>query len=381
MGNIVLNGKLYDSATGQLIHAPVASRPATPKPKLHKNGHVIDGVMHHPRHKHATKAKPQPKRIAVHVKKAPKAAPVAPQTVHTAVPIARHKPQRPATLMRHAVSKPAAHPVKHTKPASIHDARTAERLARAKAIPKSQAIARFPATSATKTHTAQRSVPTKHAAVAVEAAPKAAAPPMKQPATHKPHPAPAPMTASEKLVTNALKNARAHEASHPYAKKPRRRFAHAFGIKNRTANIAMATAAVVLLGGFFVYQNIPNFSMRLASARAGFAAAQPGYRPSGFTQDKLVSYAPGKVTISFHSNSDSRKYQVTQQVSNWNSQALSDNYLAANNKQYQTYQAGGKTIYVYDGSNATWVNGGVWYQIQGQSSLTSDQLLRIANSI
>lgn len=371
MGNIVLNGKLYDAATGQLIHAPSPTHHQKPKPKIHKKtGQVIDGVMRPAGHK------PVQAKKTIKVKTAATVA-VASSTTHQPVPMARHKPQRAATLMRHAVNKPSvSQPAKSPKPTSVHDARTAERLARAKAIPKSQHIARFPSS-----HSAQRPVPKKHAAVSVQAAPKSTEPPITQPHKSASHHASAPLSASEQLVTNALKNARAHEASHPYAKKPRRRFAHAFGMNNRTANTAMGIAAMVLLAGFFVYQNIPNFSMRLASARAGFAASQPGYRPSGFTQDKLVSYAPGKVTISFHSNSDSRNYQISQQVSNWNSQALADNYLAVNNKQFQTYQAGGKTIYVYDGSNATWVNGGVWYQIQGQSSLTSEQLLRIANSI
>lgn len=139
--------------------------------------------------------------------------------------------------------------------------------------------------------------------------------------------------------------------------------------------------AALLLTGFFVYQNIPNLSMRVASTRAGFSAQLPGYKPAGFSQEKLVSYAPGKVTVSFRSNSDERQFQLTQQSSNWNSQALADNYLAKADKQYQTFQASGKTIYIYDNSSATWVNGGVWYQIEGQSDLSSDQLLKIANSI
>lgn len=149
----------------------------------------------------------------------------------------------------------------------------------------------------------------------------------------------------------------------------------------RTGRLAAASLAVLVLIGFFVYQNVPSLSMRLAASRAGVDAQLPGYAPAGFSQDKLVSYSPGKVTINFHSNTDSREFKLVQQVSNWNSQALADNFLAAKSKQYQTYQASGKTIYIFDGSNATWVNGGVWYQIEGHSSLSSDQILKIANSI
>jgi hypothetical protein len=221
----------------------------------------------------------------------------------------------------------------------------------------------------------------KHAAIAVEAAPARHHP---KPAHHSGpshQPAVIPLSESEKLVTAALRNARSHEANQPFAKKPKKRLSHKLGFKRHTANLAMGALAALLLVGFFVYQNVPNLSMRLASTRAGFNAQLPGYQPSGFSQEKLVSYSPGKITVNFHSNSDDRAFQLTQQVSNWNSQALADNYLAKNGKQYQTLESGGKTIYIYNGDSATWVNGGVWYQIEGQSSLSSDQILKIANSI
>lgn len=335
----------------------------------------MDGVVHHPR-----KAGP-----SHHAKQQHHAA-TKPKTHHAAAPAARpamrrapvvahgHKPQRAATLMRQTVAKPKpAHhkPAEKSESKHSHDERIAQRLERAKATQKSHHIRRFNHLTTTSVH---KPVPKKHAEVEVEDAPE-------QHAHHAaPAHAPAPLTASERLVTNALKNAHSHEAAAAY-KHPKRRLHHKLGLSRRAANIAMGTLAVLLLAGFFVYQNIPNFSMRLASTRAGFAAQQPGYSPVGFTQDKLVSYSPGKVTISFHSNSDDRQYQLSQQVSNWNSQALADNYLAKEGKEYQTFEANGKTIYVYDGSSATWVNGGIWYQIDGQSSLSSEQLLRIANSI
>ena len=68
-------------------------------------------------------------------------------------------------------------------------------------------------------------------------------------------------------------------------------------------------------------------------------------------------------------------------ASNWNSDALLSNYVVAENKQYQTYMDRGRTLFIYDGSNATWVDNGVWYQIEGDSRMTTDQLVRIAASI
>lgn len=363
MGNqntIVLNGKLYDAVTGKLVHDQATIAPKTASPTVKKNkGLVMDGVVRHPK-KHGAKH-------IKHAAKKPAEKPSHPHREHKPTHAKRHQPQKAATLMRHAVSRPAHRQHRDEKPTSVHDERTKQRLERAKAVPKSHHIARFPK------HAAQRPVPKTHAPLKVEDAPKT------EPAVthnaHQPTHAPAhQMSESEKLVTNALKHARTHETKAIH-KKRRRMFS------NHTANIAMGGLVVLLLVGFFVYQNLPNLSMQVASQRAGFAAQQPGYRPAGFSQEKLVTYSPGKVTISFHSNSDDREFAVTQQVSNWNSQALAENFLAKNDKQYETYQAGGKTVYIYGNGSATWVNGGVWYQIDGPSSLNSDQLLRIASSL
>lgn len=344
--SIVLNGKLYDALTGDLIHDHTRIAAAPPKHKIHKqHGLVMDGVVSHKQYK-----------APVHAR--------------------RHKPERSATLMRSTVSKPAYRPVpKREEPANIHHKHIAERLARAKAVQKSHHIQRFPSHSE---HVAHRSVAKKHANLPVRAAPT---PHKANPPAHQAPPPAAlkTLTPSEELVSNALKNARAHEANQPFAKKRRRRD-HLSGWQ-RTSRLAAASLAVLVLVGFFVYQNIPNLSMRLAASRAGVEATLPGYSPAGFSQDKLVSFSPGKVTVSFHSNTDDRQYKLIQQVSNWNSQALADNFLTAHSKQFQTYQASGKTIYIFDGSNATWVNGGIWYQIEGPSSLNQDQILKIANSI
>lgn len=370
MSSIVINGKLYDAQTGAVIHEPPAT-PAHQKPKIKKNaGLVMDGVVRGPAKSHSPKTHHQSPKTHHPVAKPH-------HTTHTTHHSQPHKPQRAATLMRTAVSKPV-HTHHHQKSVSHPDTRTAQRLARAQAVRKSQHIQHFPANH----HTAQRPVPKKHAAVAVVAPPPNHH--NQQPSHHQTpvhQPAVVSLSQSEKLVTEAIKNARSHEANQPFTKKPKRRLSHKLGFKRHTVNLAMGGMAVLLLVGFFVYQNIPSLSMRLASSRAGFSAQLPGYQPSGFSQDKVVSYSPGKVTINFHSNSDDRAFQLTQQVSNWNSQALADNYLAQTGKQYQTLESGGKTVYIYDGASATWVNGGVWYQIEGQSSLSSDQILKIVNSI
>jgi hypothetical protein len=121
--------------------------------------------------------------------------------------------------------------------------------------------------------------------------------------------------------------------------------------------------------------------MRIAAARAGFDASMPAYKPAGFSFKGPINYSAGQVVVSFNSNTDDRQYSVKQQESSWNSDALLSNFVVANNSQYQTYIDRGRTLYIYDGSNATWVDNGVWYQVEGPSDMTTDQLVRIAASI
>jgi hypothetical protein len=190
---------------------------------------------------------------------------------------------------------------------------------------------------------------------------------------------------TERMIESALHNAQSHEEVHhplePVAKKRRKSLAKRLGVSSRSIAMSSAALAVVLLAGFFAVQNVPNFAMRVAATRAGFDAELPGYKPAGFSFKGPINYSAGKVTVSFRSNSDTRAYDLTQQSSKWNSDALLSNFVVAENKQYQTYQDRGRTLYIYDGSSATWVDNGIWYQIEGDSEMTADQLVRIASSI
>ncbi len=85
------------------------------------------------------------------------------------------------------------------------------------------------------------------------------------------------------------------------------------------------------------------------------------------------------LSLSFRSGDSS--YTVTQQSSNWNSQALLDNTLALNGK-HETIEKNGQTIYVYDkGTSASWVNGGVRYDLNGNAELSTNEIVSIATSL
>lgn len=153
------------------------------------------------------------------------------------------------------------------------------------------------------------------------------------------------------------------------------------GFKNKLANLATLGFTGFLLFGFFAYQNIANVEMQVAAARSGVSADLPKYKPAGFSVGKGIKAEPGRVSVTFTSNTNDKEFTLSQQASNWSSESLLTNHVLASKQPFQTYQDEGKTVYIYDNSNATWVNGGVWYQISGDASLTSDQLLRIASSI
>lgn len=347
---IEINGKKYDAATGQLISAPRSAKPAmtkTSKPSVGVGS--IDGFG------------PAPKKATVH--HAPR---------HAASHAKKSTPQKSQTLMRSAVKKPvtpvkkAHEPIEHkSQLGSQHSRHTA-----ALSVPKSPQVHRYEHHSAsTVVKKVQPLAVKKHTSTVI-------APTAVHHAQQKPH-----MSAAAKMIERSLANATAHEHPHHELPKKRSKMAKKFGVSSRALAISSTVLAGVLLGGFFAVQNVPNLSMRVAATRAGFDAKMPGYNPSGFSFNGPINYTAGKVTVSFKSNTDDRNYDVTQTASNWNSDALLSNYILQEEKQYQTYVDKGRTLYIYDQSNATWVDNGVWYQVEGESAMTTDQLIKIASSM
>lgn len=273
---------------------------------------------------------------------------VKPRTMNHKV---HHRTQKSNTLARSPLHKPHRTIRRETedshKSAPISAAQ--EREGRAKSIQRSPSVAKF------SHHVSKIEKRYDHL-------PVAQAPYVDEPKRQ--------VTKSEEAFNKALADADSHNQTHKRVKhKNKRGFVKPLAI----------TASAILLLGFFGYQNLPNLNVRIASSRAGFSAKSPGYTPNGFSTGR-INYETGKVVINFKSNSNQNTYSLTEKVSGWNSEALMHNYLIGNNHEHQTQQVKGKTIYLYDGSNATWVNGGVWFNIQSEY-LTNDQLIRIASSL
>lgn len=351
---IEINGKKYDAVTGRLItnESPTPAVKTVVQAPAKQHSGVVDGFVRRPSKPH---------------------------TAHHTAPTAVKKPQKSQTLARAAVKKPkptiapAPKQEQFIKPSLKAPA---HRVARAHTIQKSPQIRKFDTNEAPRT-----SVVKKQTSLAVvqpkvhqlqEARSRSDSAVQKQ-ASHP--------SASAKILEAALHQAQAHEETYSSQSKRKRSLTRRLGISPKMASVSAAVLAAVLLGGFFAIQNVPNLSMRVASTRAGFDARMPGYQPAGFSFKGPINYTSGQVKVSFRATTDNREYTVSQTSSNWNSDALLANFITNEKKQYQTYLDKGRTLYIYDGSNATWVDDGVWYQIEGNSSLTTDQLIRIASSL
>ncbi len=152
----------------------------------------------------------------------------------------------------------------------------------------------------------------------------------------------------------------------------------------KITTIVATSLAALMLFGYITYLNVPNMALRVAAVKAGFSANMPGYSPNGYRFTGPIAYSPGQITIQFSSNTDDRAYDITQRQTNWDSKSLLDNFVkkeVASEKLYLTMQDRGLTLYIYNKSNATWVNGGIWYTITGDALLNGEQLRRIAASL
>lgn len=150
---------------------------------------------------------------------------------------------------------------------------------------------------------------------------------------------------------------------------------------NRFVSIGSASLAVLLLGAYLTYLNMPALSTRIAASQAGIDASYPSYQPMGYSLDGPVAYKEGTVSMKFAANGGPQNYTLTQTKSGWDSSAVLEYYVEPNaGGNYITTTANGLTIYTY-GDNVVWVNGGILYTIDGNATLSDSQIQRIATSL
>ncbi len=384
---IEVNGRKYDARTGQILSNDVTSQSVAQQSA--RTAPVLDGVN---RRRPAQPNAATPKQVAPNPV-TPVAKPSAHPNAARALDIkpTKHKVQKAKTLLRTAVKKPQkAAPVIHGTSSAVESKversatgrglllrRTPDsRIARARQTAKSAAIQKFGAAksvvSAPKVSGDLKvTQPPKEQTVA--SAP-VAAPVLTKPALGK--------HAKKQVFNHPIANANHHTA--PKVVKKERvltKIARKLRVKPQTVSLAAGTLAVVLLAGFFAYQNVPAIAMRVAANQAGFSGHLPTNPPAGFAFKGPIQYSKGTIAVKYNSNSDQRTFTITQKPTDWTSDSLLANYVLNSKERYQTYHDRGLTVFVYNNGNATWVDNGVWYNLTGQGSLSSDQILAIAGSM
>lgn len=343
---LVINGKVYDAVTGLPVAAPDPIRSTTPQPRTRQT--VIT-------------ASPQP---------------ISPVKTRTPTHAAQaHRVTQKSTTLRRDVLK---------KPVSKTQIGSARRKPAVGRVARSEQIQRFaahpqpiikPAPKPTAVRLDITPVRTKVAPSAIVS--------QKQALVSRPvaSPAQTPTLSSralkEKLIAERL--AAVDTSVSPSKKAHTRR--RLFASQPKLASLMSASLAIMLLGGYLTYLNMPGLSVRVAAAQADVAATFPDYHPDGYRFNGPVAYSPGQVAINFIANGGTNKYTVTEQKSTWDSQAVYDNIVAkAADDNYITNSQQGLTIYTYEGE-AAWVNKGILYTVHGDAPLSNEQLLHIASSL
>lgn len=181
----------------------------------------------------------------------------------------------------------------------------------------------------------------------------------------------------QRVVSDALAKAPSHNAPRARVKTPLNKSAK----WSRGLSLAGASLAILLLAGYFTYLNMPNLSVRVAAAQAGIDASYPAYRPDGYGLHGPIAYDAGRVSMQFASTGGPQNFKITESRSDWDSTAVQQNYAQAKwGSSTNTTIDHGLTIYTHDG-NAAWVNGGIFYTINGDAPLSPQQLSNIATSM
>jgi hypothetical protein len=340
---IIINGKLYDAVSGLPMGAP-------------------DGAARSVAGQSTAKTVQRPTRTfsdigpgAVLHRAAAAAREVKPSaSVHQSV-------KKSTTLRRDVLKKPAASAhhlgAQRHKPAAGHVARS---QMISKFAPHPQPIQKSATDTPTK-HTEKPLAVSSHVARAHHLVQK-----------------PAPTT--PQLSSRALKEKLIAEKL-AETKKTDTKKQSFFSRQPRALGIVTGCLALIILGGYMTYLNMPNLSVRVAAAQAGVAAKFPDYKPDGYRFDGPITYTSGEVAIRFAANGGQGGYVIHEQTSSWDSQAVYDNLVAKESDgSHITNSQGGLTVYTYE-NNAAWVNGGILYTVEGDAPLSNEQLLKIAGSM
>lgn len=178
----------------------------------------------------------------------------------------------------------------------------------------------------------------------------------------------------KQAIQQAMEQAGAHSRKPLKLKKSTSKF-------QKLLQVGSVSVMALLVSAYIMYLNMPAITTSVAAAQAGIRASYPGYTPNGYLLAGPVAYNNGIISMRFTANTAPVTYTLQQARSTWDSSAVRENYIVpAAGEKYATTQANGLTIYTF-GQNAAWVNGGIFYTINGNAPLSADQIQRIAISM
>lgn len=189
-------------------------------------------------------------------------------------------------------------------------------------------------------------------------------------------PRPTAKELKDQAIAKALANASRAQNNEKIKKDAKMRFG--FG---RVMLALSCTAAVVFAIVYFVNQNMPDISLKVAAMQSGIEAKYPARIPRGFIKSDIIS-EEGKITLDFVNPESGDSFNITEEKSSWDSNALLANYVRDNfDGDFVTIKDQGLTIFV-DEDSAAWVNGGMVYKLNITSgALTKKQICSIAISL
>lgn len=230
-----------------------------------------------------------------------------------------------------------------------------------------------PASTPVPPITAAAAIPTAAPTSTPIAVPLAAPVPNQSPVA-QPLPSPAPIQAAPaQPAVASVMDATSQAAPAPATQSGK-------GLK--ASSVALSLVGLLLLGGYVWQVNYPNLALKVAGSKAGISANFPGYMPSGWKLSGNIQSSPGNISYNIANTKRDKALQVSESKTSWDSQALAENYVAPKSDNYLALQAQGLTIYLYDGNQASWVNNGTWYRIEGSDhGLSQDQVIKLATSL
>lgn len=284
-----------------------------------------------------------------------------------------HVPQVSHTLMRRAVKKPSTslkkqvhvqHELAHTSQQAIRVKHTAShidhaRLQRATSVEQNEQVRRFHSPAV---------VPVTFAELPVQDAPHYA--PATEPPVAPPTTSNSPLDMFEQAITNATHyvDVAAHKTH--FKKKARR---HALAM-------SAGVLALVFIGGFAAYLNVPKLQVAVAGNVAGVSTKAPDFAAANFVY-KGVKAHNDRLVYSF--GNELASYQLIEQETNWSASEMIEQVssIAANGTpNYTVLQSSTTTVYKFSSRHATWVKDGIWYQVHGEQPLSDAQLLVLAQN-